>query len=115
MRSPQNPANSDCPGLYPCKNGSLPWTAGTVWTYYGIFKCTVPVTVVVNSPINFQAGYSALGVSPSSGNDIDLVGQAYTEAITTTTAPPGATTCPHWPIAGHGSGGKPFSMAKLSE
>jgi CubicO group peptidase (beta-lactamase class C family) len=97
-RSPKNPANSDCPGLYPCKNGSLPspgWPGG-VWTYLGIFKCTVPVTVVVNSPINFQAGYTALGVSPSSGNDIvDLVGQAYSKAITTTTAPSNAPTCPH--------------------
>lgn len=43
---------SDCPTPYVCKNGDLNNGAGTaVWTYAGIFKCNVPVVVVVNSPL----------------------------------------------------------------
>jgi CubicO group peptidase (beta-lactamase class C family) len=59
-----NSVRSDCPGPYPCKNGDL---ASKVWTYVGLFKCTVQVTVFVNSAIK--------GLGP--GDIIGLVGAAY--------------------------------------
>jgi CubicO group peptidase (beta-lactamase class C family) len=49
-----------CPG-YVCKNGNIPGGNGTpygwttdnyqIWTYAGIVKCTVPVAIIVNSPL----------------------------------------------------------------
>ena len=87
-------SNSDCPGSYPCKNGSLPWS-GVVWSYAGIFKCSVPVVAIVNSQINWVAAYNALGVPTNSGNDIiDVIAQAYAKAITKDKPPPTAPTCP---------------------
>lgn len=46
-------AGPNFPAPYFCKNGSLgPDGMGReIWTYAGIFKCAVPVVVVVNSPL----------------------------------------------------------------
>ena len=61
-----NTVRSDCPNPYVCKNGSLnlPGPVPGLWTYFGIFKCTVPVVVVVNSGI-------------PTNDIIDLVANAY--------------------------------------
>jgi len=67
----------DCPNPYVCKNGSLNNGAGTaVWTYAGIFKCTVPVVVVVNSPL------------PGGQDTIDVVENAYNLAAVPGTPKP---------------------------
>jgi len=43
---------ADCPNPYVCKNGDLHNGDGAaVWIYAGLFKCDVPVVVVVNSPL----------------------------------------------------------------
>jgi Beta-lactamase len=64
---------SDCPNPYVCKNGDLNNGEGAaVWIYGGVFKCDVPVVVVVNSPL--PPPYQA------SGDIIALVAQAYKEA-----------------------------------
>lgn len=61
-----NVVRSDCPNPYPCKNGNINLGNVSIWTYLGIFKCTVPVVVVVNS------------VLPSAYSDIiPLVEAAY--------------------------------------
>ena len=66
-----NAVRSDCPNPYVCKNGALP-QPGTdtllFWTYLGIFKCNVPVTVIVDSP------------TPSNQDIIDIVANAYAAA-----------------------------------
>jgi hypothetical protein len=46
-----NAVGRDCPGPYLCKNGAEPGPSG-VRTYAGIFKGTVPVAVIVNSPLD---------------------------------------------------------------
>jgi CubicO group peptidase (beta-lactamase class C family) len=56
---------SDCPNPYVCKNGDLRDGGGrAVWTYAGIFKCKVPVVVVVNSPLPspYQGGEDIIGL-----------------------------------------------------
>lgn len=57
---------SDCPTPYVCKNGDLNNGSGgiAVWTYAGVFKCNVPVVVVVNSPLPppFQGGEDIIGL-----------------------------------------------------
>jgi hypothetical protein len=56
---------SDCPNGNVCKNGNITNGAGTsIWTYAGVFKCNVPVVVVVNSPLPapFQAGTDIIGL-----------------------------------------------------
>jgi hypothetical protein len=57
---------SDCPNPYVCKNGDLNNGSGgiAVWTYAGIFKCNVPVVVVVNSPLPppYQTGEDIIGL-----------------------------------------------------
>jgi hypothetical protein len=65
---------SDCPSPYVCKNGDLNNGSGgiAVWTYAGIFKCNVPVVVIVNSPL--PSPYS------SNGDIIGLVENAYKNA-----------------------------------
>ncbi len=65
---------SDCPNPpYVCKNGDLGSSGKYVWTYVGIFKCDVPVVVIVNSalPTTYQ----------ESGDIIGLVEDAYNGAI----------------------------------
>lgn len=64
---------SDCPSPYVCKNGDLTNGSGiSVWTYAGVFKCNVPVVVVVNSPL--PAPYQ------NGGDIIGLVADAYRQA-----------------------------------
>lgn len=63
---------SDCPNPYDCKNGGLNNGSVVLWTYAGIFKCNVPVVVVVNSQL--PPPY------PSNGDIIGLVKDAYTAA-----------------------------------
>ena len=67
---------TDCPTPYVCKNGADTDGAGAgVRTYAGVFKGTVPVVVIVNSPL----------VEPYT-DTIDLVGTAYTAAYCGATA-----------------------------
>jgi hypothetical protein len=68
-------AGPNFPSPYFCKNGNLGSGTGTeIWTYTGIFKCTVPVVVVVNSP---------LPPAFENNNDIiQLVATAYNTAAT---------------------------------
>jgi hypothetical protein len=49
-----NAVRSDCPSPQAlCKNGSISGGAkAAIWTYMGVFKCNVPVVVVVNSALN---------------------------------------------------------------
>lgn len=53
-----NAVRSDCPSPQAlCKNGDISGNASgsptvTIWTYLGVFKCNVPVVVVVNSALN---------------------------------------------------------------
>ena len=63
---------NDCPDPYLCKNGDLASGNVSVWTYAGIFKCTVPVVVIVNSvlPAEYQSNEDIIG----------LVGDAYKAA-----------------------------------
>jgi len=72
---------SDCPNPYDCKNGDLNNGPGTqfVWTYAGIFKCNVPVVVVVNSPLPEPF--------KSNGDIIGLVANAYQNASVPGTGP----------------------------
>jgi CubicO group peptidase (beta-lactamase class C family) len=48
---PSGPPDA-CSG-YVCKNGNIPGgiNATQIWTYAGIVKCTVPVAIIVNSPL----------------------------------------------------------------
>ena len=69
---------SDCPSPYVCKNGDLNNGNGIyVWTYAGVFKCDVPVVVVVNSPL--PSPYQ-VGSDTSGGDIIGLVENAYDHA-----------------------------------
>jgi hypothetical protein len=68
----------DCPPPYVCKNGDLENASHIpiLWTYAGIFKCTVPVVVIVNSPLP-----SSYQPTPQDGSDIiGLVENAYHQA-----------------------------------
>jgi CubicO group peptidase (beta-lactamase class C family) len=73
---------SDCPNPYPCKNGALSNTKSgdTLHTYVGIFKCNIPVVVIVNSPLPqpYQNGSDIIG----------LVNNAYWNAIVPGTPTP---------------------------
>jgi hypothetical protein len=73
---------SDCPNPYVCKNGHLDTGSLNVWTYVGIFKCNVPVVLIVNSPLPqpYQSGEDIIG----------LVNNAYTNAAVAGTP----TACP---------------------
>lgn len=64
-----NSVRSDCP-TYVCKNGRLNIGAGIpgLWTYYGIFKCTVPVVVVVNSQVQGIPSNDIIGVVANAYN-----------------------------------------------
>ena len=42
---------ASCPNPYLCKNGALFGGDKHIETYIGIFKCTIPVVVIVNSPL----------------------------------------------------------------
>jgi hypothetical protein len=62
---------SDCPSPYAvCKNGDINSGNIYIWTYLGVFKCNVPVVVLVNSPLpaKYQSG---------DGDIIDLVADSY--------------------------------------
>jgi Beta-lactamase len=64
---------SDCPNPYVCKNGELNDAGGiAAWTFAGVFKCNVPVVVVVNSPL--PPPYQ------TNGDVIGLVANAYQDA-----------------------------------
>jgi hypothetical protein len=59
---------SDCPTPNVCKNGSLIDNGGRrLWTYAGVVKCSVPVVVVVNSPLPapFETGSDIIGLVAS--------------------------------------------------
>jgi hypothetical protein len=68
---------NDCPNPYVCKNGDLNNGAGTaVWTYAGVFKCNVPVVVVVNSPLPspYQTGDDIIGLVENAYNGAAVPG-----------------------------------------
>ena len=81
---------SDCPNPYVCKNGDLPNGPIAVWTYAGIFKCTVPVVVVVNSflPAPYQPYDTSDNSIPSNGDIIGVVHAAYNAAAVAGTPKP---------------------------
>lgn len=81
---------SDCPTPYVCKNGDLPNGPIAVWTYAGIFKCTVPVVVVVNSflPAPYQPYDTSDNPIPNSGDIVGLVHAAYDGAAVAGTPKP---------------------------
>ncbi len=60
-----NSVRNDCPDPYPCKNGAFK-DNNTAWirTYAGIFKCTVPVVVFLNSdvPPPYDPGEDIIGL-----------------------------------------------------
>jgi hypothetical protein len=72
-----------CPSPYKCKDGFLVQTGGiNLRTYVGIFKCNVPVVLIVNSPL--PAPYQTIDSNgnpiPGSGDIYDLVRDAYDRA-----------------------------------
>jgi hypothetical protein len=80
-----NAVGAPCPSPNDCKNGNLPDNGNNIWTYAGIFKCTVPVAIIVNSvlPPKYQNGSDIIG----------LVEDAYNAAQisrTPTDCPPGS-------------------------
>jgi hypothetical protein len=85
MFPPGNPGNylgwdntvrNDC-NPYPCKNGGIPGGGPVqIRTYIGIFKCTVPVILIVNSAIPLP---NPEYVNPN-GDPIPLVDYAYNSA-----------------------------------
>jgi CubicO group peptidase (beta-lactamase class C family) len=76
-----NTVRSDCPSPYPCKNGDL---ALKLWTYAGLFKCSVKVTIFVNSPINGLPSSDIIG----------LVAAAYAAAAVPLPSGAPQPTCP---------------------
>ncbi len=75
---------SDCPNPYACKNGALINTRSgdALHTYVGIFKCNIPVVLIVNSPL--PSAYQ----TNASGGIIGLVNDAYRNAIVPGTPAP---------------------------
>lgn len=69
-----------CPDPYLCKNGFLHAGNAAIRTYIGIFKCTVPVVVLINSGLP----------SGTKGGIVGLVTQAYNAAK----VPGRANACP---------------------
>jgi CubicO group peptidase (beta-lactamase class C family) len=70
-----NAVRSDCPSPNAlCKNGDISSPPIAIWTYLGVFKCNVPVVVVVNSylPAPYQP-YDANG-NQLPGNHPDIIG-----------------------------------------
>jgi hypothetical protein len=84
------------PSQYLCKNGGYgAFNPGspTLSTYLGIFKCTVPVVVYVNSDMSFPS--VAVGGFLKFDDIIDVVGAAYHNSIIAgETPPPDAPNCP---------------------
>lgn len=81
----------NCPSPYKCKDGFLVQVGGiNLRTYVGIFKCNVPVVLIVNSPL--PAPYQTIDSNgnpiPGSGDIYDLVRDAYDRAGTTGTPTP---------------------------
>jgi hypothetical protein len=72
----------NCPGPYNCKNGDLYQGNVAVWTYAAIFKCNVPVVLIVNSflPPPYQPYDSNGNRIPNNGDIIGLVHDAYNGA-----------------------------------
>ena len=71
---------SDCPDPYVCKNGTQFEPSGIeVHTYAGIFNCTVPVVVIVNSylPSPYQELDTSGNQITNRGDIIGLVNDAY--------------------------------------
>lgn len=70
---------SDCPNPYVCKNGDLNNGSGGValWTYAGVLKCSVPVVVVVNSPLPapYQGGEDIIGLVKDAFNASTVPGK----------------------------------------
>src|SRR5260370_5968751 len=73
---------NDCPDPYVCKNGALFNGNIAIWTYLGIFKCTVPVIVIVNSflPSPYRPIDANGNSIPNNGDIIGLVKDAYNGA-----------------------------------
>ena len=76
-----NTVRGDCPNPYPCKNGGIPGGGAVqIRTYIGIFKCSVPVVLIVNSAIPPP--------NPQENSDpIFLVADAYNSATFSGTGP----------------------------
>lgn len=73
----------NCPSPYKCKDGFLVQTGGiNLRTYWGIFKCNVPVVLIVNSalPAPYQTIDSNGNPIPGSGDIYDMVRDAYGRA-----------------------------------
>lgn len=83
-----NAVGRDCPSPNAlCKNGDISDGNIAIWTYLGVFKCNVPVVVVVNSylPAPYQP-YNANGNLPGTHTDIiGLVADAFNAAGTSGT------------------------------
>jgi CubicO group peptidase (beta-lactamase class C family) len=82
-----NTVRSDCPSPYPCKNGDLIPANDVIphlWTYAGLFKCSVKVTIFVNSSIN----------GLPSGDIIGIVAAAYNAAAVPLPSGAPQPTCP---------------------
>jgi hypothetical protein len=65
-----NAVRNDCPSPQAlCKNGDISGSvdsnpSASIWTYLGVFKCNVPVVVLVNSPLPspYQTGTDIIGL-----------------------------------------------------
>jgi hypothetical protein len=73
---------ANCPRPYNCKNGALVSGDIDLWTYAGIFKCSVPVVLIVNSflPAPYQPYDHDGNPIGNKGNIIGLVRDAYKSA-----------------------------------
>jgi CubicO group peptidase (beta-lactamase class C family) len=99
-----NAVRADCPSPAAlCKNGDISNGNIAIWTYLGVFKCNVPVVVVVNSflPAPYQP-YDTHGQTlPGSHSDIiGLVADAFNGAGVAGAAQP----CPAGSLIGASRG-----------
>ncbi len=82
---------ASCPSPYKCKDGFLVQTGGiNLRTYVGIFKCSVPVVLIVNSPLPppYQTVDSNGNLIPGSSDIYGLVRYAYYGAAVSGTPTP---------------------------
>lgn len=59
-----------------CKNGQIHNGSAFIWTYLGVFKCNVPVVVLVNSPLPspYQSGSDIIGLVEDAYNALPQTG-----------------------------------------
>jgi hypothetical protein len=93
MLRPSGPPDA-CPN-YVCKNGNIPGGTSPVqiWTYAGIVKCTVPVAIVINSPLPPYYQPQPVVPAPPNATGSDIIGLV-NDALTATPSILSPKACP---------------------